>query len=185
MAITEGNMKVWRLTGWVCSCVIVATVLASVGMATVHSVGLVAVTVTALHPDKEPTDHNIPFVKRREALPDYELSLLGDDGHARYLGVKPDESAAGGLTWQLDDPVSISWIAAVRLREKDAVVSDALAEVQILGPSVEANGYRFDFKTERSIAVGVRAFFTTPIGIAIAAGFAVAVALIIVSNFAV
>lgn len=179
------DVKAWRLTGWVCSGVVVASVLACVGIAMVRSIGLVAITVTALEPDKEPTDHNIPLVKRREALPDYELSLLGDDGHARYLGVKPNESAAAGLTWQLDDPVNVSQIAAVRLREKDALMSDALAEVQVLGPSLESNGYRFEFKTERSIAVGLHAFFTTPIGIAVTVAFGIAVLLIIISNFGV
>ena len=139
----------------------------------------------ALDPAAEPTDHNIPLVKQREALPDYELSLIGDDGDARYLGVKPDESAAAGLTWKLDDPVSISQIATVRLREKDKIVSDALAEVHISGPSVESNGYRFEFKTERSVSVGVHAFFATPIGIAIVAAFGIAVLLIILANFSV
>ena len=181
--VTE--MTAWRVTAWVCSGVLVGSVLATVGIATVRSNGLVAVTVTALDPSKEPSDHNLPLVKRREALPDYELSLLGDDGHARYLGVKPNESAAAGLTWHLDDPVSVSQIAAVRLREKDTVMSDALAEVQILGASVDSNGYRFDFTTERSVGVGVQAFFTTPIGIAIAAAFGIAVLLIILSNFGV
>jgi hypothetical protein len=137
-----------------------------------------------LDPAKEPTDHNLPFVKRREALPDYELSLISDDGNVRYLGVKPDESAAAGLTWQLDAPVSISEIASVRLREKDAVMSDSLAEVQIRGDSVESKGYRFEFKTERSFAVGVRAFFSTPIGIAIVVAFGIATVVIILSNFA-
>jgi hypothetical protein len=176
-------MSAWRITGWVCSGVIVASLLATVAIAAVRSIGLVAVTVTALDPKKEPSDHDIPLVKRHDALPDYELSLLGDDGDARYLGIKPNESAAAGLTWQLDDSVSISQIAAVRLREKDAVVSDALAEVHIIGESVQSNGYRFDFTTERSLGVGMQVFFTTPIGISITTAFGAAVLLIIVSRF--
>ena len=64
-------------------------------------------------------------------------------------------------------------------------MSDAVAEVHISGPSVESNGYRFDFKTKRSVAVGVRAFFATPIGIAIVAAFGIAVLLIILANVSV
>ena len=178
-------MNPWRITGMVCSAVVIDSVMGCVWMAVARSSGLVAVTVTALDPAAEPFDHNIPLVKQREALPDYELSLIGDDGDARYLGVKPDESAAAGLTWKLDDPVSISQIATVRLREKDKMMSDALAEVHISGPSVESNGYRFDFTTERSVGVGVRAFFVTPIGMAIAAAFCIAVVLIILANLSV
>jgi len=173
----------WRITGRVCSAVIIASVLACVGIAIARSNGLVSVTVTALDPDAEPSDHSIPLVKQREALPDYELTLIGDRGDVRYLGVKPDESAAAGLIWLLDDPVSISQIATVRLREKDQLLSDQLAEVHVSGPSVEANGYRFDFMIARSVGVGVRAFFTTPIGMAITVAFGLAVLLIILSRF--
>jgi hypothetical protein len=179
------QMNAWRITGRVCAVVVLVSVLACVWMAIARSRGLVAVTVTALDPAAEPSDHKIPFVKQREALPDYELSLIGDDGDSRYLGVKSDESAAAGLTWQLDDPVSVSQIAAVRLREKDKMVSDEVAEVHVSAPSVESNGYRFDFKTSRSIGVGVRAFFATPIGIAIMTAFGIAVLLIVLANFSV
>ena len=179
----ENIVSAWRITGWVCSAVVLVSVLACVSMAIARSDGLVSVTVTALKPDKEPVDHNVPLVKKRERLPDYELSLVSDRGNARYLGVKPDQSAADGITWQLDDPVSISQVAAVRLREKDKLVSDDLAEVQILAPSVESGNYRFDFVMEKSFGVGVRAFFWTPVGMAIAAAFGLAVAIIILANF--
>ncbi len=68
-------MTAWRITGRVCAVVVLVSVLACVWMAIARSRGLVAVTVTALDPAAEPSDHKIPFVKQREALPDYELSL--------------------------------------------------------------------------------------------------------------
>jgi len=176
-------MNAWRLTGWVCATVVVLSVAASVLMAIGRSWSLVSVTVTALDPSKEPSDHDIPLFRRREALPDYELSLIDDRGHVRYLGVKPDESAAAGLTWRLDAPVSVSQIAAVRLREKEMLVSDSIAEVQIVEPPVESNGYRFSFVTERSFGAGLQAFFATPIGIAIAVGFSIAVILIVIASY--
>ena len=176
-------MNPWRITGWACAAVIVGSVIACIVMAISRSDGLVSVTVTAIDPAKEPTDHNIPLVNQREARPDYELSLIGDNGDARYLGIKPDQSAAAGLTWHIDDPVSVTQIAAIRLQEKDVVMSDALAEVQLGQPIVESNGYRFEFATQRSFSVGVRTFFATPIGIAIASGFFIAVLVLILANF--
>jgi hypothetical protein len=177
-------MNAWRIIGKVCAAVVIVSVLACVAMAISRSRGLTAVTVTALDPTAEPADPSIPLIQKREALPDYELAVIRDNGRVRYLGVKPDESAASGLTWRLSDPVSISQIATVRLREKDKLVSDALAEVHVADAPVDANGYRFVFETKRSIGVGVQAFFATPIGIAIALAFGLAVLLIILASIA-
>ena len=99
------------------------------------------------------------------------------------MGAKPDTSAAKGLTWQVSEPVSVADVASVRLEEQDKLISDALAEVQITGDSVTANGYRFDFVTERSAVVGIKSFFGTPIGMAIVVGFCLAVVLIVVTVF--
>lgn len=44
-------------------------------------------------------------------------------------------------------------------------------------------GYRFDFETEGSTAVGVTSFFSTPIGKAITMGFVIAILLILLSIF--
>jgi hypothetical protein len=177
-------MNAWRLTSWICAGVIIASVLACIAMATAGSNGLLAVKVTALDPAAEPVDHVVPLIKQQEALPDYELEILEVNGRMHYLGTKPNQSAAGGLEWRLSDPVSLVQIASVRLREKDKLVSDDLAEVQITAPSVEAKNYRFDFTTERSFGTGVKAYFTTPIGMAISGAFFVAVALVVFSKLA-
>ena len=175
-------MNAWRITSWVCVGVVVASVLACVAIAIVRSRGLVAVVVTAINPADEPVDHILPLVKRHEALPDYELVVLEVDGTSHYLGAKPDQSAAEGLEWRLSDPVSVARIATVRLREKDKVVSDEVAEVPVRGATIASGGYRFDFETERSFGVGVRSFFTTPIGMAISGAFFVAVLVMILSR---
>lgn len=176
-------MRAKRLSRWIGVGVVAVSVLTCVAMAAARSEGLVSVTVTALDPDNEPNDHNLPLVKQREAPPDYELMLLYTDGRTQSLGVKPNQSAADGLNWRLLEPVSTSRIMSVRLREKDVVVSDAIAEVQIEGLSVESNGYRFDFETARSFDVGAEAFFATPVGKAIALGFVIGIAAVIVSFF--
>ena len=175
----------WRLTGWICVGVIVASVAACILLAALRSRGLTAVKVTALDGFPEPRDHNLPLVKQKEALPDYELFLMLHSGRQIYLGANPDTSAARGLVWQVSDPVSLADITAVRLREQDQLVSDALAEVQIAGPTATAAGYRFDFSSERSLAVGIQSFFATPIGLAIATGFAIAVVVLIVGKLSV
>jgi hypothetical protein len=163
----------------------VASVLACVVMAAVRSTGLTEITVTALDPDAEPRDHRLPFVKQKEALPDYRIIVKLNNGDRIRLGAKPDTSAANGLSWQLSDPISLSGIASIRLDEEDKLISDAIAEVQITDESVTHAGYRFDFHTSRSAAVGVKSFFRTPIGRAITAGFFVAVLVIILSLFCV
>lgn len=178
-------MSPWRITGFVCGAVIVGSVLGCVALAISKSTGLVAVKVTALNAAKEPVDHPIPLVKRKEALPDYELVLMLRDRRKVELGTKPDKSAAGGLEWRLNDPVSVANVTSVRLREQDKFMDDAVAEVQLSGDTVTENGYRFDFTTERSAAVGLASFFETPIGKAIVGAFFVAVLLMLVSAFAI
>jgi hypothetical protein len=175
--------SVWRIVGWLCAGTIGVSVLACVGMAAVRSNGLTRITVTALNPKAEPQDANLPFVKRKEALPDYELILMLANGTSVNLGAKPDTSAAEGLTWQVADPVSVADVVSVKLQERDVVLSDAIAEVQIQGDSVTGNGYRFDFVTEHSVSVGVNSFFGTPIGKAIVAGFVLSVLLIVLAGF--
>ena len=136
-------------------------------------------TVIALDAKAEPSDHNLPFVNSKEALPDYELALILSDGGKMRLGAKPDTSAENGLTWYVNKPVSIADIASVRLREQDKVISDSIAEIQIIGESTTQNGYRFDFDIERSLSVGIKSFFSTPIGRAISAVFSIAALLMV------
>jgi hypothetical protein len=66
-------------------------------------------------------------------------------------GTNPHEPAAAGLEWRLSEPVSTARIATVRLRVKDSLVSDELAEVHVTGGSVEAGGYRAPTPKERSV----------------------------------
>ena len=139
--------------------------------------------MTALNANAEPRDHDLPLLKKQEALPDYEIIVLLHDGHRINLGSKPDKSAINGLDWTLNKPVSITDIATVRLQDQDKVVSDAIAEVQITDQPVNEGNYRFEFHTERLVSVGVQAFFQTPIGKAIAAAFLVAVLLMLASAF--
>lgn len=177
-------MSPWRITGYVCGAVVVGSVLGCVALAISKSTGLIAVKVTALNAANEPVDHPIPLVKRKEALPDYALALVMRDGRKVGLGTKPDTSAASGLEWRLSDPVSVANITSVRLREQDKFMDDAVAEVQISSNSATENGYRFDFMTERSAAVGLASFFETAIGKAIVGAFFVAVLLMLVSALA-
>jgi hypothetical protein len=171
----------WKITGWICAGIVAASVIACIAMAVGRSDGLSSVTVTALPGTKEPRDHGVPFVKQKEALPDYELTLVLADGERVNLGAKPDTSAAEGLTWEVERAVSTHDIASVRLDEQDKLVSDAVSEPQFSGESLTQDGYRFDFTSERSVSVGVQSFFGTPIGKAIAAAFFIAILLIIFS----
>ncbi|MCC9602270.1 hypothetical protein LOC67_17080 [Stieleria sp. JC731] len=141
--------------------------------------------MTALDPGTEPRDHNLPFIKQHDALPDYELHLLLQSGETIRLGAKPNVSAAEGLTWHLYNPVGIHRISTIRLQEQDKIISDPIVEIAFSDRSVTQGGYRFDFATERSFSTGVAAFFELPIGKAIAAGFTIAILLLILSFFAV
>jgi hypothetical protein len=179
----DGRISLCRLTIWFCMAAIIGSVLSCVVLAINNSNGLVAVKVTAIDPAKEPKDLKVPLANPGNAAPDYELTLIDELGNSRYLGEKPNESAAEGLTWQLADPVSVSRIATIRLREKDMVMSENLAEIQVHGDLVESKGYRFEFQTERSFSAGVQAFFRTPVGIAIAAGFFLAVVVLVIALF--
>ncbi len=136
-------------------------------LASINSSGLVEVRVTALNPDAEPQDVKIPFLKKKDVLPDYEVVVRLTSGRQVKLGTKPNTSATDGLSWTLQEAVPLSEIASIRLQDQDKLVSDTIAEVQINGESAESDGFRFNFTTERSIGVGMRFFFRTPIGEAI------------------
>ncbi|MFG0332498.1 MAG: hypothetical protein ACF8TS_03960 [Maioricimonas sp. JB049] len=176
----------WRLLSWICCAVVAVSLVACLAIATRRSEGLTRVTVTALDAEAEPRDHQLPFVKQTEALPDYELIVrlnrggFLQSGGQRSLGARPNQSAVDGITWTLNDPIPISQIAGLRLQEQDKVISDTLAEVPVVGSGrVEEGNWRFDFETQRSVAIGVEAFFATPIGKAIGAAFVVAILLML------
>jgi hypothetical protein len=175
----------WQMIAWLFVGTIALSVVLCMVMAAVRSNGLTEITVTALDQADEPRDLNIPFLAKNQSLPDYEVSLILVGGGKVRLGAKPDTSAVNSLTWQLSDPVSIADVASVRLDEQDKVVSDAVVEVQALSGSTTEKGFRFDFATERSMSVGIKSFFGTPIGQAIVAGFFIAVLMMFVRVFCV
>ncbi len=180
---SETSISPWRITSWICCSVVVISVIFCVIIAAIRSEGLTQVTVTALNEEAEPRDHALPLIKQKDALPDYEIVVMTQDGFKTRLGAKLNTSAKDGLDWTLNDPISVAEITGVRLQDQDKVISDAIAEVQITDKSVVAGNYRFDFQTEHSAAVGVQSFFKTPIGIAIATAFLIAVILMLVSAF--
>lgn len=171
----------WQITRLICFGVVALSVLSCVAIAAYRSDGLTQVKVVALDPDAEPRDHDLPLIKRRDALPDYELVVHYSSGLTTNLGTKPNTLAADGLTWILNEPVPVCEIAGLRLQDRDTLFSDAITEVQVVSASAESDGYRFEFQTERSASVGVESFFRTPIGMAISAGFFLAVFLMVVS----
>lgn len=173
----------WRLTGWLCFSVIATSVILTVALSAYRSTGLARIKVTALSVEAEPRDHRLPLFKQKEALPDYQVLVILREGGRLNLGTKPDRSAVKGLDWNLGSPVSLTDIASIRLQDDDKLVSDVIAEVQVEGEEVVDGNYRFEFHTQRSIAVGIQSFFRTAIGQAIAAAFFVAVLLILFDIF--
>lgn len=172
-----------KMVSWICCAVVFIAVLSCFAMAFVRSKGLTHITVTALDKKKEPRDAGLPLWKRHDTLPDYELLVCLHSGSKINLGAKPNRSAIEGLTWSLSDPISVSEIASLRLQDQDKVISDPIAEVHYASDSVEEANYRFDFETERSISVGVKSFFTTPVGSAIVAAFFVATLVMVFGFF--
>ncbi len=172
---TNPKASPWHICGWICAIVIGLSVLSCLVLSAIQSVAFTEITITALDREAEPKDHQLPYVKQLDALPDYDLRLILRRGDSIQLGCKPNSSAADGLTWHLYTPVGVARVSTIRLEEQDKVISDTLAEVDSNGNSVTHNGYRFDFTTERSFLTGVESFFELPIGKAIATGFMIAV----------
>lgn len=175
------SVSPFRVLGWICAGVIGVAVLACVLLASSRSEGLSRVTVIAQKDTDEPRDHQIPFIKQKEALPDYELVIVCRRGTNERLGMKPDRSARDGLTWTLREPISINDIASVRLQDRDKVLSDVVAEVEFTkGPATDS-GFDFQFETVQSSKVGIDSFFDTPIGKAISGAFFIAVLLMLLA----
>jgi hypothetical protein len=176
-------VKASQVVRWGCVAIAVISLLSCVVLAAIKSEGLAVVAITAIDPKKEPVDHALPLIKQKEALPDYELFVRMLDGRTIPLGAKPDSSAADGLEWKINDSICVSDIASLQLRERDLVMSDALAEVQVQAGSVTSNNYRFDFVTEPSLKVAIRSFFSTPIGMAIVGAFFLALVVSVAWSF--
>ncbi len=179
----KSSASLMRLAIIVCVGVVIVSVLACVVLAIVRSDGLTQVKVTALDEKAEPRDHNLPLIKRNEALPDYKLTVLKSGGRSVDLGAKINKSAIDGLIWQLPSAIAVSDISSIRLDDQDKLVSDAIVEVQMTSDEVVSGNYRFEFSTERSFAAGLQSFFKTPLGIAITTAFTIAVVFIILSVF--
>ena len=135
---TDTTVSPWRITSWICCGVIAISVVSCVVLAAVRSEDLTKIKVTAFDGDKEPRDHSLPLIKQIEVLPDYEILIMTLDGFKTNLGAKPNTSAVEGLTWVLNDPISISEIASIRLQDQDKVISDAIVAVQLTDKSVVA-----------------------------------------------
>ena len=174
----------WRTTAWICCTVIVGSVVACLVVASIKSEGFIGVTVTATDKSVEPKDHNIPFIKRTDALPDYQLIVVTKRWSTVKLGAKPNTSAVEGLEWTLTDPISVADIVGIRLVDQDKVLSDALTEVEVSDSSITSKGFRFDFETQRSLKVGLESFFDTPIGKTITTAFSIAILIVILAFFA-
>lgn len=170
-----------RFIGKICSWTLAGSIGACLIIAGLRSSGLTEVAVTALDAEAEPRDHGLPFVKKKDALPDYQVLVVLHEGRRINLGAKPNTSATSRLVWKLSDPVSSTDIATIRLQDQDKVVSDVLAEVHYSDSPVESGNYRFEFRTERSFNVGLQSFFGTPIGKAISAAIVIALLIVILS----
>ena len=175
------RMSAWKLIRLICLGVVATSVLSCVVIAASRSKGLTAVTVFVLDPDDEPQDHDLPFIKAHDALPDYELVAYRSSGATTSLGTKPNTSAAEGLTWTLNEPLPVCEVVGIRLQDQDKLISDSITEVQVVSEFAESDGYRFEFRTEHSVSVGVQSFFRTPIGMAISAAFFIAILLMLAS----
>ncbi|WP_417388895.1 hypothetical protein [Gimesia sp.] len=179
----KSSVSPWKITSWIGCLVIIGSVLACVVIAATQSEGLKEVKVTALDAAAEPRDHDIPLIRQQEALPDYELLIITRQRIGYKLETKPDTSATEGLVWKLKKPIGIHDIVGIRLQDQDKLLSDALVEVPFSRDPVVADNYRFEFQTVYSAQVGLESFFQTPIGLAIAFAFVIAVLLILVNYF--
>ncbi|SHJ91594.1 hypothetical protein SAMN02745181_2762 [Rubritalea squalenifaciens DSM 18772] len=182
-----GAGKVFSFTGlqavaWI---VVIGSLLSCLCIAVVKSKGLTSISVKAHEQTVEPLDHRLMIIKKEEALPDYELILIKNDGDKVRLGAKPNTSAKEGLVWNLSEAIPVHEISSIRLQDQDKLVSDAIVEVEIKDAGVVGAGYEFQFATERSFDVAVTAFFSTPIGIAISVAFGLAVLMIIFGSFSI
>jgi len=173
----------WAITSLICSGVVLLSVLGCLAMAAYLSEGLTQVKVTALDAEKEPRDHGIPLIKQNDALPDYEVQVITQELFSHKLGTKPNQSAAGGLVWKLNQPVAVHDIVGIRLLDQDKLISDTLVEVPFSHEPVEAENYHLEFQTAHSAIVGFKSFFETPVGLAISFAFVIAILLIFVRLF--
>jgi len=182
MESANGTQMFGQMLRWLCGVVIVICIAASIGVSFARSRCLSSIKVTAIDPSIEPRDHKIPFFKQKEALPDYQIVIRNRNRWiSSKLETKVDQSAVDGLNWQLAHPISFKDISLIQLRDKDKIISDPIAEVSVLGDSIEEAGYRFDFSFERSLSVGFTSFFDTQVGMAIMTGFCSVIVILISS----
>ncbi len=202
---SKQSLSLAKITGILCASVIFLSVISCIIMAAIRSHGLTKITVTATVNAKEPIDSKFSFldpeklkflnkvkqellkkakkevVNNKDEPPDYELILNLQNEKPLKLGVIPNTSAIKGLTWYLNEPVSVKDVVSIQLKEQDKRSSDLIAEVQIVGDFTSENGYRFECFSERSMEIGVKSFFGTPVGKAISAGFTIAILIVVLA----
>lgn len=150
----------------ICSVILIGSVFLCILIAANNSRGLSEVHVICIDSKLEPNDAGIPFVLSKEQLPDYFISISCTHKWDVKLGTLLNQSAKDGLSWKLPDPIPLSLISGIRLKEEDKLLSDDIVEVPMnpKAQPVSMGNYRFTFQTEVSFWVGVEAFFQTPIG---------------------
>ena len=99
-----------------------------------------------------------------DALPDYELVLVLEETGlfgtelSVQAGEKRNQSAAAGLTWTTP-PICLADLASVKLRDRDQLVSDTIAEVAAGSLPATENGYRFVGERGFDLGRGLESFF--------------------------
>jgi hypothetical protein len=78
-----------RTIGWICAWTLAGSIAACLIIAGWRSSGLTEAAVTALDEKAEPRDHGLPFVKKKDALPDYQVLVVLHEGRRITSALNP------------------------------------------------------------------------------------------------
>lgn len=145
-----------------------------IALSAMNSQGITAIKIKLKDGVEEVRDRTLLGVDNTRALPDYQLKLNTSDGW-KELGTKRNTSAVQWLEYPVKQATPLRSAIELQIIEDDRIKYDVLEQVQIPGESFSGRRFEYELVTERSFEAGMRWFFDTPFGKAIAAGIAIAV----------
>ncbi len=164
--------------GWI----LLVLLVISVALSIVNSRAVHGISIQVLDAKSEVRDVALPGMGGKSALPDYRIEVMRSSGSRIKLGTIIDSSASEPLHWEIQDPIRLRSIAALRLVEDDKLANDVLEEVQIAGDAFSSERYRYELTIARTASAALDYFFQTPIGLVILGAIGLAIFLWIASH---
>jgi hypothetical protein len=165
------SIRFWLIVGSAIGLGVVALIVLI--LANAFGEKLSAIRLTYIGQGNEIRDAAIPLMDKKELLPDYRLEVFCEtDGliftRKKYeCGPTPNRSAEQPINFTFAGETTRERVLQINLLESDPVKDDLVASVQVSGLSQQADGYRFEMVTQKSLRFGFERIWKGEFGFAV------------------